>query len=160
MAGVIEAGGGEFTREIVAMLGGGGVGAALTRAWLGSRRIDRVDAVTAIAAAFEKAQQATERHVEALSLTIAEQGKRIDALETLVVEKDRALGERDRTIRRLRDIVELHREALVAAGVDPPGPRGPIAPHVAPDRRSPTVHDVADVVAEATTIAATTKPQG
>lgn len=148
MAGIAE---GEVTREVVAAVTGGGLGAALTRAWLGARRVDRVDAVTAIAAAFEKAQQATERHVLSLANMIDEQGKRIDALESLVLEKDRAIGERDRTIRRLRDLVEIHRAALVEAGVDPVGPPSPVAPHVAPDRRNPSATDVAEIV---------TRPQG
>lgn len=149
MAGI--GGEGELSRELVAVVTGGGLGAAITRAWLGARRVDRVDAVAAIAAAFEKAQQATERHVEALAKTIDEQGKRIDTLETLVVEKDRAISERDRTIRRLRDLVEIHRGALVEVGIDPPGPPSPVAPHVAPDRRNPSASDVAEIV---------TRPQG
>ena len=150
-----------LSAEVAAVLGavgGGGVGAFFTSR-SANRKTDKVDTVVAIATAFEKAQASTLLLVTALQDNIKEQSARIDMLQQLVSDKDTALlhkdtaiEERENEVRRLRDYVVLLTDCMQQNGVPIPSqiPTHPaaIAPNVAPDRRSPTTHDITESVTD------------
>lgn len=146
--------GSEIGMDTAMVAGVSGITGAIATWAARNRKVDRVDAVVAIAEAFERANADARANfllvTTQMQSTITEQSKRIDTLEELMrtkdqvaAERDRALTERDQTIRRLRDHTEVQAQALGAAGIPvPPQPHIPFAL----DRRHPSASDVAHAV--------------
>lgn len=130
------------------IIGGLSAAAASIGTWLATRhRVTHVDSVTAISQAYERILNGHDQQVELLKSLIGEQGKRIDALQTLVAAKDAQLADRDNVIRRLREHMDVYYHALIEAKIDAPAP--PLAV-IAPERRTPTtVESAAPMVAAA-----------
>lgn len=131
-----------------------GLGAVLVAAvtWLAqyaiaARRVDRVDGVDAISRAYERVLAGHDGQVDLLKNLVGEQGKRIDALQQLVSDRDAALAERDAVIRRLRDHLDVYYHALLEARVEGVIPPPPVP--MAPDRRSPDAVSVAEPIVQA-----------
>lgn len=131
---------------------GAGVVLVALITWVGrtlmdARRVDRVDGVEAISKAYERVLAGHDAQVELLKDLVSEMGKRIDALQVSVAEKDAALAERDAVIRRLREHLDVYYHALIEAQVPhvPPPPDVPLAP----ERRSPDAAAKAVPIVEA-----------
>lgn len=132
-----------------------GFGAVIVAAvtWLAqyaiaARRVDRVDGVDAISRAYERVLSGHDGQVQLLKDLVSEQGKRIDALQRLVSDRDAALAERDAVIRRLRDHLDVYYHALIEAKVEGVLPPPPVVV-VAPDRRSPDASTMAEPIVQA-----------
>jgi len=66
----------------------GATATALGRFMLGSRKVDKVDAVAAVAAAFDKVAERTNAHVDDLSTQCQRLQERVDYLERELRKRD------------------------------------------------------------------------
>lgn len=122
-----------------------------TRAYLGTKRIDVVDGVSARAQADATVvgaiQAAYQGMIDEQSKRLDEQSKRMDMLQSLVSVKDETIAELHAVIRRLRDHLDVYYRALLELGVKDATPPPEVT--VAPERRAHDAADVADPIVKA-----------
>lgn len=96
----------ETTVYVVVAAALGALGTGLSRYLVGSRRVDKVDAVKAIADAYDKVSDRTSRHVDDLSQMCQRLTERCDYLERELRKRDELLLEHVSGRRHINSITQ------------------------------------------------------